>query len=185
MLTTICVAVVVVGTSAASAPKATVAPLTKLLPLIVSGKVAPPASVLAGKSEARVGCALLFVSEKLAAVATPATFAVTVYGPPAVPLAVNTAAVATPLALVVAVFTPPANPPLAPLAGAVNVTMAPLTRLFPASLTVACSCVENAVLMVVVCGVPAVAVMLAGGPGLLVNEKLAALATPDTFAVTV
>lgn len=46
-------------------------------------------------------------------------------------LAVNAVAVATPLALVVAlvVIVPLANVPLAPLLGAVNVTVAPLTKL--------------------------------------------------------
>ena len=41
-----------------------------------------------------------------------------------------------------------------------NVTVTPDTGLFPASLTVACSAVANAVLMTVLCGVPAVAVTL-------------------------
>jgi hypothetical protein len=52
-------------------------------------------------------------------------------------LAVNVTDVATPLAFVVAVFTPPANVPLAPLPGAVNVTVTPETGLLDASLTVA------------------------------------------------
>jgi hypothetical protein len=78
-------------------------------------------------------------------------------------LAVNAGAVATPLLLVVAVAlaTPAAKLPLGPLAGAVNVTIAPLTGLLFASFTVACSAVANAVLTVALCGVPAVAVMLA------------------------
>ena len=100
-------------------------------------------------------------------------------------LAVKRGASATPCAFVVAVFTPPANVPLAPLAGAVKVTVTLFTGLFPASLTVACSCVANAVLMVALCGVPAVAVMLAGGPARLVREKFAGVATPLTDAVTV
>jgi hypothetical protein len=81
-------------------------------------------------------------------------------------LAVNTGAVATPLLLVVAVAVAPvpANVPLAPLAGAVNVTVTPLKGLLPASFTVACSAVVNAVLTVALCGVPAVAVTLAGAP---------------------
>jgi hypothetical protein len=78
----------------------------------------------------------------------------------------------------------PLNVPLAPLAGAVNVTVTPLSGLLPASLTVACSAVVNAVLTVALCGVPAVAVMLAAAPALLVKLKLAG-ATPDTLAVTV
>ena len=123
------------------------------------------------------------VNEKFAGVVTPATVAATVYGPPAVALAVKVAEVATPLALVVAVFTPPANVPLAPLVGGVNVTTTPLTGLFPASFTVACSCVANAVLTVALCGVPAVAVMLAGAPARLVNEKFAEVA-PVALATT-
>ncbi len=98
--------------------------------------------------------------------------------------AVKIAAVATPCAFVRAVFTPPAKVPLAPLAGTVKVTVAPLTGLFPASLTVACSCVAKAVLMTALCGVPAVAAMLAGAPATLVSEKLAGVAAPATDAVT-
>jgi hypothetical protein len=56
------------------------------------------------------------------------------------------------------------NTPDAPEPGAVNVTFAPLTGLLSESLTVACSCVANAVPTVAVCGVPAVAVMLAAVP---------------------
>src|SRR5260370_8170524 len=88
------------------------------------------------------------VSEKLAGVTTPATDAVTLYGPPAVAFAVNTAEVATPLAFVVAVFTPPANVPLAPLAGALNVTATPTTGLPPPSFTVATTAAPNAVRIV-------------------------------------
>ena len=99
-------------------------------------------------------------------------------------LAVKIAAVATPEALVVAVVTPPANVPLAPLPGAVNVTVTPLTRLFPESFTVACSWVVNAALTVALCGEPAVAVIVAGAPTKLVSEKVAGVATPATEAVT-
>src|ERR1700752_4937675 len=100
-------------------------------------------------------------------------------------LAVNTTEVATPLALVTAVFTPPANVPLAPVcAGAVNVTVTPETGLLLASFTVAWSAVVNAVLIVAVCGVPAVAVIAAAAPALLVRAKLAAVAPPDTVAAT-
>src|SRR5690242_21380871 len=72
-----------------------------------------------------------FVSEKFAEVA-PGTLATTLYGPPAVPFAVNVVDVATPVALLTAVFVP-VNVPLAPLGGAGNVTVAPLTGLCPAS----------------------------------------------------
>jgi hypothetical protein len=125
------------------------------------------------------------VRAKLAGVDTPVTEAVTVYGPPTVLFAVKTGAVATPLAFVTAVFTPPANVPLAPLPGATNVTVAPLTGLFRESSTVACSCVANAVFTVALCDVPTVAVMLAGGPARLVKEKFAGVDTPVTVAATV
>ena len=97
-------------------------------------------------------------------------------------LAVKTGAVATPLVFVVAVFTPPANVPLAPLPGPVNVTTTPLTGLFEASRTVACSCVANAVLMVALCGVPPITVMLAGGPVTVKDTPL--LATPPAVTTT-
>jgi len=74
---------------------------------------------------------------------------------------------------------------LAPLAGAANVTVTPLTGLLPASFTVACSSVGNAVLIATLCGVPAVAMIVAAGPALLVSKKFAGAATPATVAVTV
>jgi hypothetical protein len=123
------------------------------------------------------------VSEKFAGVATPATDAVTVYGPPAVAFALNAADVATPLAFVVAVFTPPTNVPLAPLPGAVNVTTTPLTGLFPASVTVATNGAPNAVLIVALCPDPLVTTTLAAGPAVLVNEKFAEVA-PVVLATT-
>src|SRR5579864_2019801 len=127
----------------------------------------------------------VLVRTKLAAVATPDTDAATLYVPPALLLAVNTAEVATPLAFVTAVLTPPANVPLAPVcAGAVNVTVTPVTGLLLASFTVACSVLVNAVLTVALCGVPAVAVTLPAAPAVLVRTKLAAVATPDTDAAT-
>jgi len=124
----------------------------------------------------------LFVNAKLAAVPTPDTVAATLYGPPTVAFAVNVADVATPLAFVVAVFTPPANVPLAPLPGAVNVTTTPFTGLFAASLTVATNGAANAVLTVALCGVPLVAVMLAGGPTTVNATPL--LAVPPTVTTT-
>ena len=81
-----------------------------------------------------------------------------------------------------------ADPPkvaLAPLDGAVNVTVTPLTGLPLASVTVACSAVVNAVLIAALCGVPAVAVMFAAAPAVLVRLKLAVVAKPATLAVTV
>ena len=58
----------------------------------------------------------------------------------------------------------PLKAALAPEEGAVKVTIAPLTGLLLASLTVACNAVANAVFTVALCGVPAVAITLAGGP---------------------
>jgi hypothetical protein len=86
--------------------------------------------------------------------------------------------------LVVAVFTPPANVPLAPLAGAVNVTMTALTGFPPASFTVTARGAAKAVLIAALWGVPLVAEMDAADPALFVSEKLAEVATPSTDAVT-
>ncbi|OLC92744.1 MAG: hypothetical protein AUH86_18150 [Acidobacteria bacterium 13_1_40CM_4_58_4] len=66
-----------------------------------------------------------------------------------------------------------------------KVTKTPLTGLLKESFTVACNCVANAVLTAALCGVPAVAVMLAAAPAKFVRKKLAGVETPDTNAVTV
>jgi hypothetical protein len=101
-------------------------------------------------------------------------------------LAVNAGAVATPLPFVTAVaVNDPLNAPLAPVLGAVNVTVTPLTGLLFESFTVACSAVPKFVLTVALWGVPAVALMLAAAPAAFVKLKLAAVPTPGTVAVTV
>jgi hypothetical protein len=86
-------------------------------------------------------------------------------------LAVNVGAVAIPLVLVaaVAVVDPPVKVPLAPDDGAVKVTVAPFTGLLATSLTLAWKAVANAVPVAVLCGVPLVAVMLAGAPATFVR----------------
>src|SRR5437016_2093930 len=88
--------------------------------------------------------------------------------------------VATPDAFVVAVFAPPAKLPLAPLLGGVNVTVTPLTGFPLASLTVTTKGAGKGVLIAALCGVPLVAVILAGDPGVFVNEKLAVPIIPAT-----
>src|SRR5258708_39342239 len=65
------------------------------------------------------------VSEKFAGVATPVTDADTLYGPPAVLLAVNVAAVPPPFAVGRAVIISPAKLPLAPPRGGRKDTLAP------------------------------------------------------------
>src|SRR5580704_17932946 len=78
-------------------------------------------------------------------------------------LAVKAGAVATPVASVFPVTVAvPANVPLAPLAGAVNVTGAPLTGLLPTSFTIACNAPGNALPMAIVWGVPPLVAMLVG-----------------------
>ena len=100
-------------------------------------------------------------------------------------LAVRAGAVATPLLLVTAVaVAEPLNEALAPLAGAVKVTVTPFIGLLPASVTVACKAVAKAVFTAALCGVPAVAVMPAGD-AVLFRVKLAGVPTPATLAVTV
>jgi len=103
---------------------------------------------------------------------------------------VNTLVVATPAAFVVAVNTlpanvPPANVPLAPVEGAVKVTVSPMEGLPPESFTVTTSGAAKAVLMVAVWGVPLVGEMVAVAPPELLSKKLAGAATPGAEAVTV
>jgi hypothetical protein len=95
--------------------------------------------------------------------------------------------VATPLAVVVAVvvFVPFAKVPVAPVVGAVNVTVAPLTGFEFLSNTVAARGSAKAVSTVALCGVPLVAVIDAGAPAVFVRLKLAGVETPETVAVTV
>jgi hypothetical protein len=99
---------------------------------------------------------------------------------------VNVVEVATPLALVVAivVFVPFAKVPLAPEAGAVNVTVTPLTGFEPLSSTVATRSAANAVSIVALCGVPLVAMIDAGAPTMFVRLKSAGPEPPGTVAVT-
>ena len=97
----------------------------------------------------------------------------------------NVPDVATPDAFVVAVSPPAAKVPLAPLPGVVNVTVTPLTGLPPASFTITASGAANALLIGTICGVPLVAVVLAGGPSVFVSEKFAVAVTPATLALTV
>jgi hypothetical protein len=170
----------------------TIAPLTALPPPSFTVTVRrPPNAVL---TVALCGVPLVavidaaapavLVSAKVAGVETPATLAVTVKLP-ALVLAVNAADVATPDEFVVAVFAPPANVPEAPLLGAVNVTVTPLTPLPPEFFTVTTSGLANVVLMVALCSVPLVAVIDAAAPAVLASAKLADVETPATLAVTV
>jgi len=71
------------------------------------------------------------------------------------------------------VLAPLANVPLAPVVGAVKVTLTPETGLLLASLTVTARRFGNAVLIEADCGVvPLLAVICVAVPGLLVSEKL-------------
>src|SRR4030081_3252914 len=76
------------------------------------------------------------------------------------------------------------NTPGGALPGAVKGTLTPATGLLPASRTVTASALANAVLTVADCGVvPALAVMVAAAPAVLVSEKLT-LVRPVAAAVT-
>ena len=87
---------------------------------------------------------------------------------------------ARPVALVVAVGEDNVAP--APVAGVANVTVTPLTGLFPASRNVTCRGVAKAVLIAVVCGVPPVAVIDAAAPAVFVSANVAGV--PAALAVT-
>src|SRR5271165_4005099 len=124
----------------------------------------------------------VLVKLKTAGAATPGTVAFTRYDP-AVALAVNVGAVALPFTSVMAVLTPPAKVPLAPPAGATNVTVTPETGLLPLSLTVTVKA-ANAVFTGTLCVAPAEMMTVDAEPALLVSEKFAAAATPVTLAAT-
>jgi len=115
----------------------------------------------------------LLVSEKAAFAVTPLTEALTIYAP-AVVFAVKAGALATPLAFVVAwaVVTLPGKVPLAPLVGAVNVTVALFIGFPPLSFTVACSSVWKAFPTVALWVAPPVAVIEFAGPVRFVKAKL-------------
>jgi len=107
---------------------------------------------------------------------------------PELPFAVKSADVATPLALVVAIVlfeAVSANIPLAPVAGAVKVTTAPLTGFWPPSTTLATKGDENGVFTMTPCELPLVAAIDAGAPVVFVRLNLAGVDTPGIAAVTV
>src|SRR6476659_5056072 len=102
---------------------------------------------------------------------------------PTLPFAVSAGAVATPLAAVtaVAVVWLPKRA-LAPFSGAVNVTVTPGTGLLSPSRTVACNAVANAVLIAVLCALPAVAVTV---PDNTVNAAPLNVTLPDDAPLTI
>jgi hypothetical protein len=103
-----------------------------------------------------------------------------------VELAVNAGDVACPFdpVVAVAVAPPPAKVPLAPDAGAVKVTVAPLVG-DPLVVTVATNGAANAAPTVALCGEPLVADIATVAAAVLVKLKLAGVVAPETDAVTV
>ncbi len=120
----------------------------------------------------------VLVRLKLAEIRIPATLAVTGMTPGAIGgesrSGGDTAAVGGCVAVA-----DPANVPLAPLAGAVKVTVALLTGL-PPVVTVACSAVVNALFMLALCGVPSLAMML---PVLLARAAAFSVTFPLPVAI--
>ena len=105
----------------------------------------------------------VLVRLKSAVCARPETAAVTAYVPE-VPFAVNAGEVALPeLSVTTVALVWPANEPLAPDAGALNVTLTPGTAAPVASLTTATSGPAKAVFTAALCGVPLTGVIAAGG----------------------
>src|SRR5579864_7971845 len=84
----------------------------------------------------------------------------------------------------VSVVVPFENVPLAELVGALNGTVAPVTGFERLSSTVATSGEEKVVPIAAFCGVPVVAVMVAGGPARFVRVNVAGVETPATVAAT-
>jgi hypothetical protein len=179
-----------VGLSATlNAPANVLAGLTVMVAFVM---FEPGAWELGRPVRVNVGVTVLepgrFVKAKEAGVARPATDAVTVYGPPDVALAVKAGEVATPEALVCTVAVMlggvTANVPLAPDAGAVNVTLAPEIRLPLASFTVATNGRLKAAPTSALWPPPEVAVIVPGAPATLVRAKVAEPVTPVTEAAT-
>src|SRR5579862_4195345 len=159
------------------AVSAMVTPLTGLPPLSVTltttgGAMTAPAAVFPGCCvNARVTpVPPTLVSAKLAGVATPATDAVTVYAPAAAFATALT--LAWPPASVVAVAED--NVADAPVAGAAKLTVTPLSGLPEASLTSTCSGAAKGARTVVLCGVPAMAVIVDAAPAVIVKALLCA-----------
>jgi hypothetical protein len=124
----------------------------------------------------------VFVRLKLAGALTPEALAVTTYDP-ACPFAVSAGAVASPFVFVTATaVADPPNAAPAPVPGAVNVTLTPLTAFAPFK-TRACNAVPNCVFTPALCGVPATALMFTPGTR-FVKKKLAAEPTPLALAET-
>jgi hypothetical protein len=103
------------------------------------------------------------VSTKPGLVVRVFALAVTEYFPETV-LALKICEVAIPLALVIAVF-PQEKVPLAPLVGGLNVTSTPETGFEELSSTVATRGFAKFLVTVALCGVPPVALMVAGTCG--------------------
>ena len=77
------------------------------------------------------------------------------------------------------------NVPDAPVPGAVNVTLAPGTGLLPESFTVTASALAKAVLIAVDCGVaPAFAVIVLGGPTVMLKPFVRVTTSPPVVTVT-
>src|SRR5438874_846217 len=96
-------------------------------------------------------------------------------------------ATATPLLLVIAVIVValPVKVPLALVVDAiVNVTVAPLTGLFEASVTLACSAVAKSVATLADWLSPALTTILAGTAGLLMKTSRLLLRSPGTGATS-
>ena len=100
-------------------------------------------------------------------------------------MAVKVGAVALPLVSVVTftLVNPPVKVPLAPEAGAVNVTTTPLTPV-PFAETIATSGWAKAVLMFALCGVPLLALITSWELEVFVRLKFAGAVAPVALAVT-
>jgi hypothetical protein len=163
-------------------------PIAVLLPLSCAVTVTEKgvaAVVLVGALTTNlVAAPAALVSEKFAALATPLVEAVTLYEP-VVPLAVKVEAVAMPELSVVAevTFVLFANFPLAPLTGAVKVTVAPETGLLFESFNIACRAVVKGVPIAALCGVPAVAAIEAAIPAFTVIPVCEPAVTPVAEAL--
>lgn len=89
------------------------------------------------------------------------------------------------MVVTVAVVPPPAKVPLGPFAGAVKVTLTPLSGFALPSFTSATNGAAKGVLICALCEPPPVAVIDPGTPAVFVSENAAGVNRPLTVAFTV
>ena len=148
------------GSAGAQTPPTTIVPPNDAIPHGPSSPSSPipPASSAQWQLTTAQKTAILTAVRKDSKSASPVNFVVAVGAP--VPPSIELYMLPD---VALADTLPPLKVPVAPLAGAVNVTLTPATGWPPESVTFAARLVAKGVLTVALCGVPATAATAAGG----------------------